>query len=67
MTFTPAFVVFMGLLAFWAVVAGAAIYWGWLVVAGIIGFALGFVGALLLTWWALGELMGGVKTFWTGK
>jgi hypothetical protein len=28
---------------------------------------LGAVAALLFTWYAIGELMGGVKTFWTGK
>jgi hypothetical protein len=66
-SFTPPFLVLMGLIAFWGLLIAAAIKWGMPVVAGMVGFALGFVGALLLSWWALGELMGGVKTFWTGK
>jgi fructose-specific phosphotransferase system IIC component len=37
------------------------------ILAAIAGFLAGVIVALLFTWWALGELMGGVKSFWTGK
>jgi hypothetical protein len=35
--------------------------------AAIGWFSLGFGSALVLTWWAIGEMMGGVTSFWTGK